>query len=72
MKPSRHPLLRWLCPPPVQSGDVLAYAGPLPAGCEAPYVTVLRVSPLSVWFEWDDGTHEVRDRRSFAWSFRAP
>jgi hypothetical protein len=56
----------------VQAGDVLAYAGPLPAGCEAPYVTVLRVSPLSVWFEWDDGTHEVRDRRSFAWTFRAP
>ena len=52
------------------AGDVMAYAGPMPCGCDVPRVTVVGASSRSVWFEWGDETQEIRDRRSFAWSFK--
>lgn len=63
-------LLRWLMPPTVKAGDVMAYAGPMPCGCDVPRVTVVGASSRSVRFEWGDETQEIRGRRSFAWSFK--
>lgn len=63
-------LLRWLLPPTATAGDVMAYAGPMPCGCDVPRVTVVGASSRSVRFEWGDETQEIRGRRSFARSFK--